>query len=92
MVMTHFFRQYLMYVTFEVLEPLWRALQAKVQTAQSLDEVSTLQQGTPGWEAGRRALEDGSHHFTSYTWGSGQGWCGPWERVGCMLQGLLADA
>lgn len=39
MVMTHFFRQYLMYVTFEVLEPLWRALQAKVQTAQSLDEI-----------------------------------------------------
>lgn len=40
MLMTHFFRQYLMYVTFEVLEPLWRAFQAKVQTAESLDEVS----------------------------------------------------
>ena len=39
MLMTHFFRQYLLYVTFEVLEPLWRAFQAKVQTAESLDEV-----------------------------------------------------
>lgn len=37
--MTHFFRQLLMYVTFEVLEPLWRAFQARVQTAESLDEV-----------------------------------------------------
>ena len=37
--MTHFFRQYLMYVTFEVMEPLWGAFEAKVQTASSLDEV-----------------------------------------------------
>lgn len=41
-VMTHFFRQYLMYVTFEVMEPLWGAFEAKVQTASSLDEVSVL--------------------------------------------------
>ena len=38
-VMTHFFRQYLMYVTFEVMEPLWGAFEASVQTASSLDEV-----------------------------------------------------
>jgi hypothetical protein len=38
--MTHFFRQYLMYVTFEVMEPLWAAFEAKLQTASSLDEVS----------------------------------------------------
>lgn len=38
-VMTHFFRQYLMYVTFEVMEPLWGAFEASVTTASSLDEV-----------------------------------------------------
>lgn len=37
--MTHFFRQYLLYVTFEVMEPLWAAFQARVQAAASLDEV-----------------------------------------------------
>lgn len=31
--------QYLMYVTFEVMEPLWAAFEAKVKTASSLDEV-----------------------------------------------------
>ncbi|PSC76155.1 Gamma-tubulin complex component 2 [Micractinium conductrix] len=37
--MTHFFRQYLLYVTFEVMEPLWAAFEAKLQTASSLDEI-----------------------------------------------------
>eukprot|EP00887_Chlorella_sp_A99_P000883 scaffold5.g883.t1 len=42
--MTHFFRQarpgrFLLYVTFEVLEPLWAAFETKVQTAASLDEI-----------------------------------------------------
>lgn len=36
---THFFRQYLLYITFEVLEPLWLAFQHRVQTLDSLDEV-----------------------------------------------------
>lgn len=31
-----------MYVTFEVMEPLWAAFEAKVKTASSLDEVGTL--------------------------------------------------
>ena len=39
-VMAHFFRQYLLYVTFEVMEPLWAAFEARVQGASSLDEVS----------------------------------------------------
>lgn len=37
--MTHFFRQYLLYVTFEVMEPLWGAFERQLQTAGSLDEV-----------------------------------------------------
>lgn len=38
--MTHFFRQYLLYVTFEVMEPLWGAFERQLQTAGSLDEAS----------------------------------------------------
>jgi gamma-tubulin complex component 2 len=37
--MTHFFRQYLLYVSFEVLEPLWAALEARVAGAASVDEL-----------------------------------------------------
>ncbi|KAL4425465.1 hypothetical protein ABPG75_009481 [Micractinium tetrahymenae] len=37
--MTHFFRQYLLYVTFEVMEPLWGAFERQLQTAGSLDEI-----------------------------------------------------
>ena len=37
--MMHFFHQYLLHVTFEVLEPLWLTLQKGVQSATSLDEV-----------------------------------------------------
>ncbi|KAL4418839.1 hypothetical protein ABPG77_001502 [Micractinium sp. CCAP 211/92] len=37
--MTHFFRQYLLYVTFEVMEPLWGAFERQLQTASSLDEI-----------------------------------------------------
>lgn len=36
---SHFFRQCLLYVTFEVVEPLWRTLEESVQSARSLDEV-----------------------------------------------------
>jgi hypothetical protein len=37
--MTHFFRQLLLYITFEVVEPLWAAFEAKLQGSASLDEV-----------------------------------------------------
>ena len=37
--MTHFFRQYLLYATFEVLEPLWAALESHVNSASSVDEI-----------------------------------------------------
>ena len=42
--MQHFFRQYLLYVTFEVLEPLWAAMAASLSAATTLDQVS---QGPP---------------------------------------------
>lgn len=38
--MMHFFHQYLLYVTFEVLEPHWMALQTALKAANSLDEVT----------------------------------------------------
>jgi gamma-tubulin complex component 2 len=37
--MTHFFRQYLLYATFEVLEPLWCALELHIESAGSIDEI-----------------------------------------------------
>jgi len=37
--MTHFFRQYLLYATFEVLEPLWSALEMHIESAGSVDEI-----------------------------------------------------
>lgn len=37
--MIHFFRQYLLYTTFEVLEPLWRVFEANVEAADSLDKI-----------------------------------------------------
>jgi gamma-tubulin complex component 2 len=37
--MTHFFRQYLLYATFEVLEPLWHALEGHIESAGSVDEI-----------------------------------------------------
>ena len=37
--MTHFFRQYLLYATFEVLEPLWQGLEADIERALSVDEI-----------------------------------------------------
>jgi gamma-tubulin complex component 2 len=37
--MTHFFRQYLLYATFEVLEPLWSALESHIESAGSVDEI-----------------------------------------------------
>lgn len=37
--MQHFFRQYLLYVTFEVLEPLWAAMAAALRAATTLDQV-----------------------------------------------------
>ena len=40
--MMHFFHQYLLHVTFEVLEPLWLTLQKGVQSATSLDEVQLI--------------------------------------------------
>ena len=39
--MMHFFQQYLLYVTFEVLEPYWLALHKAVRESKSLDEVSS---------------------------------------------------
>ncbi|KAK9863562.1 hypothetical protein WJX84_003827 [Apatococcus fuscideae] len=37
--MQHFFRQYLLYVTFEVLEPLWAAMASSLRAATTLDQV-----------------------------------------------------
>ena len=37
--MMHFFHQYLLYVTFEVLEPLWHTMSAQCRTATTLDQV-----------------------------------------------------
>ena len=48
--MTHLFRQLLLYVTFEVLEPLWAAFQAKVETAADLDEVGGGHGRRPPWQ------------------------------------------
>lgn len=38
--MMHFFHQYLLYVTFEVLEPLWHTMSIQCRAASTLDEVS----------------------------------------------------
>lgn len=38
-VMTHFFRQYLLYATFEVIEPLWRGLEGQLMGAETVDEM-----------------------------------------------------
>jgi len=38
-VMTHFFRQYLLYATFEVLEPLWTSLEVRIEAATTVDEI-----------------------------------------------------
>lgn len=35
----HFFRQTLLYMTFEVIEPLWRTLEARLLSARALDDV-----------------------------------------------------
>ena len=40
--MMHFFHQYLLYVTFEVLEPHWLALLNALKAADTLDEVQPL--------------------------------------------------
>ncbi len=37
--MTHFFRQYLLYATFEVIEPLWETLMRHLNNATSVDEM-----------------------------------------------------
>lgn len=37
--MMHFFHQYLLYVTFEVLEPLWHTMSLQCRAAKTLDEV-----------------------------------------------------
>ena len=37
--MMHFFHQYLLYVTFEVLEPLWHTMSLQCRSAKTLDEV-----------------------------------------------------
>ena len=35
----HFFHQYLLYVTFEVLEPLWHSMFAQCQQATTVDQA-----------------------------------------------------
>lgn len=61
--MTHFFRQYLLYVTFEVMEPLWGAFERQLQTAGSLDEVRDALQCLAGscreWDAAQLAARGG---------------------------------
>ena len=36
----HFFHQYLLYVTFEVLEPLWHSMFAQCRQATTVDQAS----------------------------------------------------
>ena len=38
----HFFRQHLLYETFDVLEPLWRSLDAVLDSGADLDQVSLV--------------------------------------------------
>lgn len=38
-IMTHFFRQYLLYATFEVLEPLWASLERHIESAATVDDI-----------------------------------------------------
>ena len=52
--MTHFFRQYLLYLTFEVLQPLCARFEARTCTAGTLDEVGGGGGGGGvGWRVGR---------------------------------------
>lgn len=37
--MMHFFHQFLLYTTFEVLEPLWHTLQAHIRASTTLDQA-----------------------------------------------------
>ena len=37
--MTHFFHQLRLYITFEVIEPAWLHMQARMKAAKTLDEV-----------------------------------------------------
>ena len=37
--MMHFFHQFLLYVTFEVLEPLWHTMSIQCHSAKTLDQV-----------------------------------------------------
>lgn len=37
--MMHFFHQFLLYTTFEVLEPLWHTLQAHIRSSTTVDQV-----------------------------------------------------
>ena len=45
--MMHFFHQYLLYVTFEVLEPLWHTMSIQCRAANTLDEVSLSRSALP---------------------------------------------
>ncbi len=38
----HFFRQTLLYMTFEVAEPAWRRFQAALATAATVDQVGSI--------------------------------------------------
>ncbi len=40
--MIHFFHQLRLYITFEVIEPAWLHMNARMQAASTLDEVNTL--------------------------------------------------
>lgn len=37
--MSHFFREYLLYLTFEVLEPLWHVFESHAAAATNIDEI-----------------------------------------------------
>ena len=37
--MTHFFHQLRLYITFEVIEPAWLHMNARMKAAKTLDEV-----------------------------------------------------
>ena len=37
----HFFRQWLLYMSFEVVEPAWQAFQAALRTGAAIDQVRT---------------------------------------------------
>jgi hypothetical protein len=56
--MMHFFHQFLLYTTFEVLEPLWHTLQAHMRAASTVDQVGCTVPAEKMKECTRCTLQD----------------------------------